>query len=545
MATSNKKGSYYQGPNNQFYYIEVILYNQIDGQEPLYVPFFLIESLTIHESLFNWATRGEIVFNNDFEIFLRGAPQTNFDEGNNKSPYIDRTDGRNRLHITIYPVDVQIDDNGNVSETSNTETKFPKLYWEMNFDFVIIEVKDIPVDNNQRKKRMYIFIDERYQILKEKNLEWSSELIASKKLGFDANTNISDSQSALIPSEVLKELLTTASTNADNMPKINVGFNESGSIASPNIPLDEISTENWDTGLTSTLASFYPEANSNVVDDMNYVLAHCVSYDGFPVILDYGRSSKDKKWHLKSISKFYENSTPDQIERLIVEDGLTEDLSDVAENVTPHIPRASNEPGSQTKNFSSIAASRITSYKYSPMVAIDDNRIQNSPYCYYDEHTGFFNLKKQQNNVQTLLTKLKELGNKGLYSFKGGNQTGQILLNINKTKAEGQMTKNVYALNGPYSNHQAPLNKMILDAIFLNQSLSFQCMGITLRCPGKFIFVDRIGAGERNAFDDRFLGQWLVTHVSHLFTQEAYVTEVVGNKIDAFAPVFPNEDSKY
>jgi hypothetical protein len=86
---------------------------------------------------------------------------------------------------------------------------------------------------------------------------------------------------------------------------------------------------------------------------------------------------------------------------------------------------------------------------------------------------------------------------------------------------------------------------MILDAVFLGQSISFQCLGLTLRTPGKFIFIDRLGAGEKNAFDDRFLGQWMITGVSHLFTQETYVTEVVANKIDSFSAVFPEEDPNY
>ena len=70
-------------------------------------------------------------------------------------------------------------------------------------------------------------------------------------------------------------------------------------------------------------------------------------------------------------------------------------------------------------------------------------------------------------------------------------------------------------------------------------------MGITLRAPGKFIFIDRVGAGEKNAFDDRFLGQWLITNVNHLFTQETYITEIIANKMDAFSSILPVEDGKY
>lgn len=530
--TKKNLGSFYQGPNNQFYYTEIVLYNNIEGQQPLVVPFFLVESLTIHESLYNWATRGEIVFNTDFEVFSRGAPDKN------DVPYIDRTDGRNRLHIKVYPVDI-VNTDGNLNENASEE-KFPKKYWELDYNFVIMEVKDIPVQNNQRKKRMYVFIDERYQILQEKNLEWSSELISSKLNDFPPEKNLTDEECALNPNIVLKELLTLISTNGNTMPQINVGFDENGSIEEPNIPFDKVIDDEWDVGTPDNIVNFYTTSRSSAYEDLNYVLSHCVSNDKFPVLLNYGRSSVNKGWTLKSIKDFFTNSTPEQVEKLIIEDSL---LPEFKVGPTPYVARASNSEGTETNNFSSIAASRITSYKYSPMMPLDDNRLQNSPLYYFNEHEGKFFVKKQENSIQNLHAKLKELCS-GLYSFQQ-NQNAQILLNINQTKSTGQMTSPKMSLNGPYSNHLSPLCQMILDAIFLNQSISFQCLGLTIRTPGKFIFIDRLGAGEKNAFDDRFLGQWLITDVSHLFTQDNYVTQVVANKIDAFSNVFPVEDSNY
>jgi hypothetical protein len=131
----------------------------------------------------------------------------------------------------------------------------------------------------------------------------------------------------------------------------------------------------------------------------------------------------------------------------------------------------------------------------------------------------------------------------GLYNFQSSN--GQILLNLNKTKSSGQMTVHKHALNGPYSCQQSPLNQMILDAIFLNQSVSFQAPGLTLRAPGKFIFIDRVASGDKNAFDDRFLGQWMMTNVTHEFSQSNYVTEVIANKIDSFSSILPENEQKY
>jgi hypothetical protein len=532
--SETSKGSYYQGPNNQFYYIEVLMYNQLKDSKPLNVPFFLVESLTIHESIFTWARKAEIVFNNDFEVFLRGDP------AKNNPPYIDRTDGRNKVYINIHPIDVTLD-NGDINLDDSSDEKFPRKYWEMDYDFIVSEIVDLPVANNQAKKRMYVLIDERYQILKERNLEWSSEMFSLKLQNLPDDVSLTDKESSLNPNIALKEFLKFATTNGDMLDEpIYVGFDGDASIEEPNIRLDQIDDKRWDAGDDSNLCLFYSTANRNALDDLYYILSHCMSSDGFPVLLDYGRSSEDKGWNLISISKIYEDSNLEQVERLIIEDNL---LQNQQGDIPPYVARANESKPTQINNFTSIAASRILSYKYSPMVSMDDNRILNSPVALYDEHTGVFSIKKQDNSVFNVFKKLNEMATKGLYSFQQ-KKGAQILLNLNKTKLTGQMTRNHFPYNGPYGNQKSPLLQMILDSIFLNQSISFQTLGLTLRTPGKFIFIDRIGAGEKNVFDDRVLGQWLITNVSHRFTQESYKTEVTANKIDSFSTVFKGAEDK-
>jgi hypothetical protein len=545
---ADQKGTYHQ-IRDQYYYVEISMYNQIEKQKPLNVPFFFVDSLKIHEGLHTWITKAEIVFNSDFEIFARGAQKISSDPNNTdvKAPYIDRTDGRNRIHIKIYPVDMSPDGSGAMISSSNNSTKFEKKYWEMDYDFVVYDMQDLPTPNVQIKKKMYMLIDERCQILKEKNLEWSSATMSAKRLAQQARY-LKDSKAAINANDALKDLLTLVSTNGDTMEKIKIGFDQNGSIDKPTIDFDK--TGQWDVGKDDNKVSFHPSANSTALDDMFYILSHCKSSDDFPVLLDYGRSSEDKGWHLISLSEYFKNSTKEQVERLILEDGLAPDPSESTGNTsndTPYVPRADDSAGTQTKNFTSIVASKITKYNYSPMVALDDARIMNSPLCYFDEHTGFFNLKKKNNTAKNVIEKLKELAKLGLYNFKksNDNQKPQILINLNKTKTSGQMTKNEFAINGPYCLHDAPLHQMLLDAIFLNQCISFQTLGLTLRTPGKFIFVDRVASGDINPFDDKFLGQWLMTKVTHLFTQETYVNEIVANKVDSYSQLWPEEDNNY
>ena len=61
---------------DQHYYIEIFLYNQIDGYEPVPIQFFFIDSFSLNETLMNWITTGWIILKNDFEILERGALTT-------------------------------------------------------------------------------------------------------------------------------------------------------------------------------------------------------------------------------------------------------------------------------------------------------------------------------------------------------------------------------------------------------------------------------------------------------------------------------------
>ena len=103
------------------------------------------------------------------------------------------------------------------------------------------------------------------------------------------------------------------------------------------------------------------------------------------------------------------------------------------------------------------------------------------------------------------------------------------------------MLKNMFSPK-PFIPTNFPKVQMMKDALYLNESVCFITNGLTIRSPGRFIFIDYSNSNDINPFDDRFLGQWLMTKVVHLFTQDNYITEVVANKIDTFSRLWPNED---
>jgi hypothetical protein len=162
---------------------------------------------------------------------------------------------------------------------------------------------------------------------------------------------------------------------------------------------------------------------------------------------------------------------------------------------------------------------------------------------YFDFQNNQWNVWVEPNTAKEVEKTLSQFAQSGLYSHKVGVNP-HVLLNLNKTKTEGLMTKHEYVAN-KYIAPEAPKNQMVLDALFLGQAITFQAMGLTSRSPGKFIYIDKAAAGDTNPFDDRFLGQWLMTKVSHLFTQGTYVTEVLATKLDAFNKIWSVIDPNY
>jgi len=521
------KGFVHQIKTEQ-YVIEIYFYNSID--EPKAIPFFMVDSLTINESLINWWVTGNIVLNNNFEITQRDfKPKNSFFQNNKeqKHIFIDRTDGRNKISIRIIPLDVD----GNEYED--------KQKWEMSYDLIVYDIEDLPSENIQNKLKRYYFIDERYQLFLEKHIEWSTATAVLNMDGSEVTREMfqkDDTLRNLNPNIALAELIRYASKNIDGS-NIKVGFDENSSIDKPNIDMGLIG--GWNTGSENATDIFFTSpAFHNVIDSMNFLLSRCVGDNDDPVFLEFGRNTLDKRFELLSLADIFKNSK-NQIERLILDDNTVHEPP-------PHIPHAflDDQKDERTGNNYNSAYSRITKYKFSPMAPIDDMKIVNSPLHYFDAANGQFNIIYEKNSVKDVMKKIKDISETRLFTFsKSKDYEPHLLTNLNQTKLKGLMIDNKF-LADPYVNEILPSVQMMRDFLFLNQTLSFQQKGLTLRTPGKFIFVDSIISGDMNPFNNRFLGQWLISSVTHLFTNNDYVTEVVANKIDTFSKIWDVEDKK-
>jgi hypothetical protein len=523
---------------DQHYNIEIEMYNMINS--PFIIPFKNVEALVVEESLENWWVKGWIILKNDFEIIERGSKaviektassggQVSIKETASKVDpfYHFRHDGRNKLHIRIMPIG-----------------DLPENLWEMNYDLVVYDIEDMPSSNSIRKSKKLYFVDERYQLFSERNIEWSTSTHGPASKQSAPVWSLPDESRTMNSNMAIASIIQTAAGNDPNnvsgLKEVKVGFTELGSIVKPDIPIDNINLQKWNSdgalASPSETSIFYTSpANAKVIDDLKYVMHYTKGSDNGPVFLKFDRT-KNKEWHLWSLTDFF--SKTEQIERLILQDGI-----ESTQNV--YIGRAPVTGKDNIINFTNGRASLIKNYKFSPMVAIDDARITNRPMHHYDFSTGEYSINYEDNTATKVVEKLKEIASNGLFNFTGGSKgVPQLLLNVNKTKQAGLNLVNHLSVqnHGPSNFNQI---KMIKDSIFLNQGLYFQSEGLTFRTPGKFIFVDRVDSNDFNAFDDKFLGQWFVTKVVHFFTQDQYLTDVVATKIDCFNKNWEELDSNY
>lgn len=523
--TSNSDARFVHQIGQDFFWVEIWIYNFLAEYPPLQIPFFFINQLAIEENLSNWVTKGFLVLENDYEILERGAPayvassnDSSADNSNGyKAPYLFRNDGRNRLSVKIYPYKAK---EGDISDD------LPPPEWQMNYDFIIYDIQDISENEPGKKLRAYYFKDERHQVFSERCLEWSTSMYSP--LG------AKDIERTMYGNDAIKSLISAAATVGGKHLKI--GYDDGASIEAPNIPLDTFGS--WAPAPTDPESKIFYNSPGHhcVMDDLNYLLKNTKSSDNSPVLLSLNRY--DKSWELTSINSIFKNAEKNQIEHLLINDGAD------PTNSPPSIPRANGGNSSPIHNFISGTASTITNYHYSPMVTNDDNLICNSPLINYNFSKTTYNVFFEKNKVTNVLDSMQKIGQSGLFNMSN-NSNGQIIMNINPTKQNGVMNKNCFTPQSFFLKDM-PLMQMIKDMVFLSGGLYFQTLGLTVRSPGKFVFIDRLVSGK-NSFDDKFLGQWLITKVTHFFTKAQYMNDVVATKIDAYSKIFPDvkKDKSY
>lgn len=476
----------------QSYTFNIVLWNS-DGQVFQFTPSNIVK-LIIEDSITDIFTRGEIIIKNSYDIIFR----TIFDgEKKVKSGYNFRGDGKDYLHIEIYPT------TGN----SEKDLLFPDFVWKMSYDFAIYEVIDIPSSSQQEKSKKFLFWDKTYQELFEKTKDWSTVDLIHKN-NTDEIWNLSDEEKRIEVGKIIKYILSSAKGTEF--------------------------TNEWENGNTKL---FYTSHNSNsLLFDFWYILGKYLTENN-----DYGilrKNRHDKKWSLKGLSKYFQNASKlgdtnvpglYQIEHIYL-DSLEETSLGIPSLKSPS--SNSNPTTIDIKTYHPI----IGTYEYTEMSPKDNNdTIVDFPVHGYDWNTGTFSVLRKDTKINNINNYIKENYINYLKTYKNNNYSNIIM---SDDKVLGKQVVDVYSFGIEENDRLADSrNSQIYNAIFLNSMLKIKIQGSTHRQAGRFIAFDRENDTKNiqdHDIDNKLLGQWFLSKVIHSWDNGNYTNILIGNKCHNF-----------
>lgn len=514
--------------NSHKYYFKITISNGDANTQPVELSYYMVEELQIEEALFNWATTATLVLKNEYEFIERGVVDEN-KRTLTPSPFIFRHDGRNKVNVRIFPI---------VRDEAAPVSIIPEQN-EINYDFVVYGVEDLPSTDQSKKRKKLLLWDERYQHFLERNVQWSTYYVAAEL----ANTTETLPDISCKVGLAIKHLIQTACGEtkrsfAENSPALKVGYapgdelkySLAGDINNPNLPVASFST--WDDGPEENKITYTSPATSNVIDDLNYLLkCYVSSIDrekktglGMPGILRLQRYTK--LWTLTGLDQIYANSTkdgeagPDTIEKIEIQ--IQDEPTIFGQKKAPLFKGGGD-------NFTS----KILTYRFVNLKNTDDLNLCNRPAINYNNSKCLWNIHFEKNTIDSVVSSLKT--NFIPKTFNDKRHPG-VLINLTKTKLNGLATYPEHIVLQSPSVDILPRNDMISSSIFLNQALEFSSLGATPRTPGKFINIERAEHNNAdNDFERKFVGQWLLVRVVHTFFGDKYLNNTVGVKFNSFS----------
>jgi hypothetical protein len=484
--------------NDQTYEFGLMLFNSKDT-------FFGINTaalvkLSIQEDSRDWFKRGYVIINNNENIIER-RPNERISAAAN---YKFRNDGRDLLLVNIKPV------YDNPSKSLEMDA-FPSQGWELKYIFSIYDVEDIPGKLPNEKNIKLYFWELDYQLFAEStSVGWNSNVAL-----YNLNPSLNGKSSVL----------------SDNDRKIPTGLILKSLIENTLNARSGIQTfsQFWDPGASRMF--YNPPTNNSAIDDLDYVFNRHVaskkfgSVDGDLPLLYRDRYTKE--WTLTSLSTELSLAVaskaagPWQLEQLFL-------TSSTPTGVT--IPSLLKTPQSRASylNLNLGGTSTVTNYQFVDMAAIDNAfMFINMPCASNNIRNKQFSVDYADNTVDSIKSYFQNN-----YVQKFSNYDAPTaLLSLNKTKTENISYKETYSYGATkLERYPESRNTILKTGFFLNQCLHFTAPGTTLRRCNRFIGLDRqIGAVDAD-FDEKFLGQWYIIKVEHVFTANSYTNNVTAVK---------------
>lgn len=482
--------------------IEVMFNNHNSSQKKYQMSPNHILELAIEDDILDWPTKGYLIYQNKQEGIERNI---------NDQAWYYRMDARDELTIKVKPLFIE-----------DSDITFPPEIWEMGFEFVIYDVEDLPASNIETKAKKIYFWDKRYQMMMDKNIQWSTATTSfNTNLKGKKPAQATDDERSMFTGDAIRALL------------IDAGFGEW--IA------DFIY---WDKGKAKIL--YTSPSEYSIIDDLKYLLKIHLSSDGDICLFNKDRASQ--KWQLRPMNKIFDKAgkAANEPGDLQLEHFFFEDQIYGTKNTTPFKAPYSREISGE-KDIKLTGYNTIHTYQFVDMSGLDNEKVLNSkPVYWYDNSKKQFGVDFKDNEVLNVREKFKS---KYVDKLLGENPTPLFTINYTKTSqynidpqfvfssATSTTSKDMRSLFG--------MGKILFGGLFLNECISFRVLGSTHRIAGMFAGIDRLSNKALNGeekFDNKICGQWFITNVKHIWKLNKYVNDVILIKIHSYDEMNINED---
>ncbi len=234
----------------------------------------------------------------------------------------------------------------------------------------------------------------------------------------------------------------------------------------------------------------------------------------------------------RALKDYFKRAGKDTPGELQIEHFFIQEVGGEAGKCAPIAPRGTNVEKAIDLSFGGMNI--IKEYKFvdvSPMM--NAGEFVSRPVHSFNFKTREYKINYEGNTVELARKFISEhYINEVMTS--GSPSEKNFTMHINPDKIKNKNIKPVYSLYTDYNGIQQSdgIHHLLWNGIFQNECINFDVPGATYREPGTFIAIEHLEGGKLDStFDTRFLGQWFVIKVTHMFTNSQYTNNITAVKI--------------
>ena len=479
-----------------------------------------IRELKLVDSLTEWFHYGYVDIENPDDMMERASLSRESDWTEHKTnPFNFRSDARDLLYFFMEPY---LGAEDSITPIVDNEVYTIKML------FSIYKTDDL---NDQYKKsrgksqRLY-FHDYRYQALLEKNLYYSTaknnqpsiEVSTSLKAkSRKPTTQHGNASRAKLTGEIIQDIFRSTFGKSD---------------------IKSCFAHSWEFGAAEMM--YTSPSNYRAIDDLNYVLSRHTDHTGDPCILKLNRYSN--MWSLASLSTYFLQSTTDeQTPGILQSERFTLAFDgDIQESMIPPSSKSFRSAGAGTGanamvNYHLEDISIIEDFTFVEMDGTDCQlELDSTVVTRYSDKDKQYSLDLTEHNISSVREHFEYMYAGPMLSTDGIGATPAWLDDSSRT---GYF--NFSVIDSWSSDQLASLSvarsKKLLASVMLGNTIYFNIRGMTARRSGVFMTVDREYEYIDNVYDNKVLGQYLITRVEHIITAGEYTNHVIAVKPTLFS----------